>query len=360
MKERYDSRILIFWVVLGIIIIVILSFPIKIPKNIKITGKLLPAKEWIISKGNDGRLMTDLIDNIQGINSQYSYQLFERGDNIRFDLTDGIQSGSKINQGDTVGNLFSYTTTKKLVELEGEIKLAIAELEIYKTGEKQPIIDEAEELIKLAEVEAELQRNILQRQSRLKEKEFIADEEYEVAVTQSKINELQIDIARSRLNVYRTGAKQEEINFIQTKINKLQADLDVVESVINSFNVVSPINGSAIHILSGDTLLYVADNQNYLVLIPVKWYQRSKINLPQSISVNIRGNEHIADAELVKIIESGYMLNGEPVFLGIALLDVNSNGLMAHMPVKCTIKHDDLVLREIIFSFINKIFTHLL
>jgi hypothetical protein len=50
----------IIWIAAILIIVLFLILPINIKYNIYVKGKLLPNKEWIIYKGSDGRLTSQI------------------------------------------------------------------------------------------------------------------------------------------------------------------------------------------------------------------------------------------------------------------------------------------------------------
>ena len=97
----------------SVAVIVALVMPFKVPYSIKTSGKLVPAKEWILSKGSDGRLIESLFDHQKGVSESFSVTQFDRGDAVQFKLNDDLASNSTIVAGDTVGSIRSSDCTFK-------------------------------------------------------------------------------------------------------------------------------------------------------------------------------------------------------------------------------------------------------
>ncbi len=102
MINRYKTPIAI---ALTILLIVIIFLPIEYPSSINSKGKLLPHKTWLISKETDGRLTTELLDNVTGLNNEFSVTQFERGDAVQFKFNLDLINSGIVQQGDTVRNV---------------------------------------------------------------------------------------------------------------------------------------------------------------------------------------------------------------------------------------------------------------
>ena len=107
----------VFFLLLGVAVIVVLVVPFKVPYSIKTSGKLMPAKEWILSKGSDGRLIENLFDHQRGVSEKFSVIQFDRGDAVQFKLNDDLASNSTIVAGDTVGSIRSNEIERQIIRL---------------------------------------------------------------------------------------------------------------------------------------------------------------------------------------------------------------------------------------------------
>jgi len=149
------------------IIIFVLSFFIKIPYSINSRGLVYPYKEWTLCKTVNGNLINELKDNSTNCISNYSVTEFVRGDASDFYLKKTIFSNSAIQQGDTVGYIYSNSDQYTLLELEGKLATEKKLYEFYATGEKPQDIQHQKEILDLSLQELETQNKIFLRVQKL-------------------------------------------------------------------------------------------------------------------------------------------------------------------------------------------------
>jgi hypothetical protein len=318
--------------------LIFLLLPIKIPYSIKAPGKILPAKEWIVSKGPDGRLITVLKDNLLGISKNYSVSQFERGDAIQFSLRPGISSGKMINEKDTVATIYSNEIERQFIQLKGELEVAKASLTAYMTGEKQSVVKEEKERLEYMKKQAEEQRKVFKRLETLYQKNLASQEEYEISRGTSELNDINIAIAEAHLQSIETGVKKEQIDFIRSQIQSLQKQIDVLQKRFKDYTLISQISGVATRILSSDTLLVISDTAEFVVLIPVKWEERNNLSANQKVILKTPDSSIKQDATLVRIDKSIHQLNGGQVFLVIALFNSNHIDFLSGLMIQCSIQ----------------------
>ena len=116
-----SRKTLIIWIAILSIIGITLLLPIKISYNLFVRGKILPANEWIIYKGSDGRLTSQLINYKTGINQSYDVTLFDRGDALQFEFNPSLASGTSIEKNDTSAVIYSNENERQIENLKGEI-----------------------------------------------------------------------------------------------------------------------------------------------------------------------------------------------------------------------------------------------
>ncbi|MCD4747296.1 MAG: hypothetical protein K8R58_13440, partial [Bacteroidales bacterium] len=330
--------------------------PFKIPYTIKVTGILMPSKEWLLTKGTDGRLMTLLFDHKKGISQNYTFKQFDRGDEIKFEIYPHIRGGSIVNSFDTIGIIVSNEIERQLVSLKGELDVTKASLDYYLSMEKESIIDEAKQQLTYAEVEAEAEQKLFDRQKMLYEKKCIPQEEYEISKSKADLNNINVKIAHAKLQTLQSGTKIEYINYIHSQINKLHNDIKVLERKIADYAIVSPITGIAYHLFAGDTLLIIGDTSEFVINIPVKWGQRHYIKPMQSIILKAKGVDSINNAELIRLNKIVYHINNNQLLIATAILKNNNNDLVQGLPVNCSIECDNVLLNEYLLNFIKSIF----
>jgi len=249
-------------------IILLFIFPINLPHSVKVPGKVLPQKEWVLRKTDNGLIVTQLINNKTGLSEDYFVTQFERGDAVQLELK-SKKNNFSVSKNDTIGIIHSNEINRRLVQLQGKLAETKASLKLNLTGVKKAIISAAKEKLAFEEEKSKEQKKILARLKAMYEKDLISVEEYEIAQNESNLNDINIAIAKAQLEAVKTGEKPEQIQFINSQINTLENEIAILENRISNFVIISPIDGIENQIPNSDTILFVADTGVYCVLKPV-------------------------------------------------------------------------------------------
>ena len=124
----------------SLVLIGVFFLPIKIPYAINSVAKILPAQQWILSKGNDGEILTNTVNNISGINYSSRLFSFERGESMILDIDPSLENGQAVEKGDTLGVIYSSSRQENLIKLKGELQVLTATLKANESGEKKTIV----------------------------------------------------------------------------------------------------------------------------------------------------------------------------------------------------------------------------
>ncbi|NUO82448.1 hypothetical protein HUU05_20425 [candidate division KSB1 bacterium] len=326
----------------GIVLVSLLllfTLPLRIPYAIKVPGKILPAREWIVAKGTDGRLMTTLVDHALGVTTGYAILQFERGDAVQFSLHTALASGATVAANDTIGLVSSSSMERELLRLRGELSAAQASLELSRSGEKEAIVAEARQQLAHAMTAADEYNKTLQRQKALYEQRLISQEEYDLAQGQSRLYAIAIAIAEAKLQSVQSGAKQEELELVHAQIAALQGEIEVLQRrATTAFTLTAPFAGVTQRAPSGDTLLVLADNSKYVLLMPVRWSERKYLAHEQAVLLRAREVFNLPQAELLKVEQTAYNLHGRPTLLATAILEDETGELAPGLMLQCAIQ----------------------
>jgi hypothetical protein len=142
--------------------VVLLFLPITVGRTITVSGKVLPAREWLLVKSQAGSLIATLRDHLQGTVVSYTVVSVLRGDAFGFDLFSSRKPGDFVGAGDTIISIRSHELVREYHRVSGELAIARANLAVMATGEKEPVVREAERSLRLARENAALQRTLLQ------------------------------------------------------------------------------------------------------------------------------------------------------------------------------------------------------
>ena len=226
-----------------IAIIFLFILPINLPYSIKVPGKVLPQKEWVLSKTDNGMIVTQLINNKTGISEDYFVTQFERGDAVQLKLN-SKKNNFSVSKNDTIGIIHSNEINRELVKLQGTLAETKASLELNLTGNKKSIINAAKEKLAFSKEKSKEQKKILARLKAMFRKNLISKEEYEIAQNESNLNDINISIAQAQLEAVKTGEKPEQVQFINSKILSIENEISVLEKRLNNFVIISPIKSN--------------------------------------------------------------------------------------------------------------------
>lgn len=322
--------------------------------DINSLGEVLPAKEFHLIRSQDDRIVTILKNNLSGTVERYSIISVERGDAIRMSLNNSFKVGGFVNSGDTICKLISAETMYQIVRLEGLISTEIATLNFYKTGEKTAIIEEARGRLESAQQQLEYQGKVLERMKILYEKNLISPQEYETAENLFKLYQANVSIAKSQLEALETGAKPEQIQLIETRIESLKNELEALKQKAQSYIITSPISGVIFKISSGDTILSMADISAFCCLIPINVDERAKVKNGQIVEIK---SSEILQAKIDAVENSVRVINLKQMVLARAIIENKTENLVPHLVVKCRIKVGRVKLLDYVYFFVKQIFT---
>jgi hypothetical protein len=333
-----SRKSLIIWITILSIIGIILILPIKISYNLFVRGKILPVTEWIIYKGTDGRLTSQLINYKTGINKSYDVTLFDRGDAMQFEFISLLAAGSTIKQYDTIAVIYSNENERQIENLKGEIIAAKASLSLNLTGEKEAVIDQEIKNLDYAVKQADEQKKILDRFSALYQKGLASQEEYEIAKGTYDLFLINISISQARLKTVETGAKQEQIGFIKTQIISLENELAILQKRFKGFTLTAPINGIVSRKTNSDTLLIISDISEFVLLCPVKVIDKKYIQTSANVDIHANGTKLDVKSFVYEIDNNVQLINGIQIVTVSSAIKGKCDQLIPSLIVDCYIE----------------------
>lgn len=331
-----------------IIIIVLLVYfvPVTVPYRIKSTGKVMPAREYILSIGRDGQLISNLMDNRKGVSNQFNAFQYERGGEVSYIINQKISVGEIVRSGDTLANISSYNTQKLLVSLQGDLRVMEAMLALYQSGEKREVIEKANAELDYALADADIQDSIFARNKKLYDTQVIPDEEYELQYRETRLRHLQIAINKKQLSALKSGVKEEEIDYILSQIDKIKQDINIVEKQIEKHTLLSPVTGVVQHTAPGDTLLIIHDVSEYLVFVPVRFSQKKHLSPGTPVKIHIVHIGKNLTGEFIQTNNTIYFIDGKQVLMSMVSLKGSFTDVYPGMVVKCSINCGEITLKE--------------
>ncbi|MGD9899483.1 MAG: HlyD family secretion protein [Calditrichaceae bacterium] len=349
-----NHRILI---IIGIVLAAmgIFFLPIKVPHTIDSIAKILPAQQWILSRGNDGQILTSTINFSSGINNSYQLTSFERGESIVLTLNPELSNGQIVAKGDTLAIIYSSRKHENLIQLDGELQILKASLRSGMSGNKITEVREAEERLAMAQSESDKQEKITARLKELFDKDLIAGEEYQIAADELNTLVKAVNVRQAELESSMSGEKVEEIHKLTEQINAVENEIFFLKQQMDSQNlIISPFSGRVERSFTNDTLLILSNFDSAVACIPVP--------LKDAAFVREGGNVFFDSPDLKSQL-SGEVQMTQPVMqlIGgkqciIVLATVNSisndfiSGMLTPAKIKCSPLSIPFYLKQIILN----------
>ena len=302
-------------------------------------------------RGRDGEIISRLFNFENALNEEYAVTNVSRGDRTSFVFNKNLHLKNYITVGDTIGYFTSMETNTRYAQLVGDLQEQKALLKSMEIGEKQSVINEAEQKLNYAKAKAERQRLLLTRLDSLYKNNLVSTEEFELA--EAKMNQLQyeVNISRSQLEAVRTGVKPEEKQVIINRVDALQNELSIIENKLKSSIVKSPITGVVNKTYSPDTLFSVTDEAEFVLLMPINLDDTNCVKGRVSLSItNLPDNEFDSELEFLNQVQ---ILNARQVRVATTIITDPDKRLISGMVVPCEIKGDNLLLKDHLIKMLD-------
>ncbi len=361
------SKKILFWLPLIFLVYPLSVFLKSFELTYSISSKAIihPAEEWSLLRSENGTLINSLKDYRYNSIKEYSITEFQRGDHAKFFILPGILEKEYLQKGDTVGMMISQYEKTNIIELQGELLTQKKLLEVYKSGEKPENLEIANEQKVLASQELEIQERITERTRALYERGYISVEEYEISQNEFNIKKQNYLIAESTYNALSSGAKKEEIEYIETNIRSLESRLEHLQNLINNFTIICPIDGKLIKdqrvIIGYDAILKVADISKFVLLIPIDPYNISNLFIGQKVLFDDPSGKNSYSSEIVSIDNSVQQsLDGKQRIFVTAVTSAlpENHRVYPNMMVDVTIESEAISLFNYISRLINEIYNN--
>lgn len=255
-------------IILGIFIAA-LWVPVQVPFTAESVGRVYPAREWQLLQDQTGRITSVVRDFRVGATQQIDAYQFEQGDisGLRF----VFPPDRFIHVGDTVVRMYSIRQNEEIQNIEAQLALYGAQLQADVTGDKPPVVQEAENRLHFAEQDLVWKEKIFLIKKPLWEQQLIAFTEYQEAESAYNLAKIQVEIARKYLENVGTGLKVESVGITQAQLRGLKNRLEILRNKGLSFVLRAPFSGWVVPVVTPpEEQLILQEAGEYVVQIPVK------------------------------------------------------------------------------------------
>lgn len=347
----------VFWIFLLAVLAVIYLVPIRISSNISISGKIFPAKQWVLFAGANGQIMNTQIDLVAGVSHVYETREFSRGDDVRFEVNPEILRKSLIRKGDTIGKILSNETRMLLNEMRQELEVKKALLISYESGAKEAEIELARSRLEFAEIDAENQQKEFLRQQELYKQNVIPEQEYEDQQRMVQLARAQVNINKAELETTITGEKPETIKMVEAEIEKIKSRISDLEDKLDLHTIISPVTGIFQNSYAADTLMIIESVDELIIKMPVGLKDRDRVYIGQQVHSTVLGQKKPFESEVIQISNHINVAGGKQTFIVTAAIRNHQTELLPGVVFKGEMQAEKILLRDYImswFGFFNK------
>ena len=354
MRFVHERHRKILTALLGVVLLGVVT-GIQTDWRLRVDGHVLPQRLWTLVFSQEGLVSSCLWDEVEGFALQRQVWRPERGGDLQVKLDLRVLAGGAIASGDTLAVLSSSELERRINQLQEDMASARAELALRETGEKAPVIQEAETNYRLAQSRAEFQRSVAAREDSLYQRRLVSREAYESALTLARLAELEAQVAQAQLESARTGDKPELLRQIQAGIDALQRESEVVRGQIERQVIRSPIPGLLRRHCAGDTLLRI-ESQARLARLPVPAGQLGLIRVGMPVAI-VPPRPHVPAQGVVVGVDSVLCPLGDALVGYVtALWDADSH-LPSYLPVQGRITLARLPVWRHVWRYIRAIWS---
>lgn len=336
-----------------LVLLLILNLLIKPDLSIKTFCKVLPKEKWILTRGSDGQIISNIVDYMRGHSVQYSLNRFERGEYVSLEFLLDEKIGKFINRGDTLISMVSSDIEDKIITAEREFDIAKANLRLQSTGQKESLIKEAEARLKYTEEKIYEQKILLHRAKSLYEKELGSLQEYETQKWSLDLLEIEKEILIAQLESLSTGVKKEEINVVESQIRSIEAKLDFLKKRKSKLEIISPISGYLTNVFSPDTLLTLVNYKEIVLHTPVKIEDIELLKNTKNIRLSIDNFEKEFSGMVISVSKEVQFINEQQVVYVSIKLNNDNGELLPGMVKGSFLRIKEISLFEYISRFLN-------
>lgn len=330
-----------------------LYVPVKVPYAAESIGQVLPVQEWRLVQDQTGRLSSIVRDHKQGIVQQIDAFQFEQGDfsGIRID----IPPGSFVTAGDTVVRMYSIRQREEIQQIEAQLSLYSAQLQSDKTGDKPPIVQEAENKLHFAEQDLKLKEDFYHLKKKLKDDGLIAATEFQLAENDWNLARIQVEIARKTLETVGTGLKAESVGITEAQLAGLKNRLNILKQKGLAFVIRAPFSGWVVTSILPEEMLTLQRADEYVVKIPVRVEQLRHLRPDVGILVQDVQTGHVFSGKYGALGSKVEVLDNRQISMLTAYVLPDSSGarLSTGVSALCKIDFGKVTQREFLLRILN-------
>lgn len=327
--------------------------PVRIPFESDSIGRVWPAQEWRLMQDATGRITSVIRDYRTGTAQQIDAFQFEQGDIAGLKIEtppDGF-----VRAGDTVVRMYSTRQREEIQEIEAQLALYSAQLQADRTGDKPPVVQEAEDRLRFAEQDLTLKEKNYRIQKQLFEQDLVALTIFQIAENDYELAKIQVGIAQKYLENVRTGLKVESVGITEAQLRGLRNRLAILQQKGLAFALRAPFDGYVQSSNLPEELLILNRADEYAVQIPVRVEQLHYLGPQATLFMTDMQTRRTYEARLLSVGSRVEVLDNRQVSTVLALVAPDSTGrpISVGVSARCRIVFDKINQREYLKRLLN-------
>ena len=226
--------------------------------------------------------------NIEATNAVVSSKVTGQVIAVKYD------EGSRVNEGDTVMIIDHENLEIQLQQAIAAENAADAQLKLLKEGARSEDIQQAQDVLKQAEINMDLAGQDFNRMKQLHASKTITKKQFDDVQARYELTQAQYNSAQENLKKMKNFVRPEEIKQAQANLNRQKAAVDLLKKNISDSYVVSPLTGFIVqkYVEKGETvsmlssLFKVSELRTVKLIIYVSEENLGKVKLGQKAEVS--------------------------------------------------------------------------
>jgi len=205
-----------------------------------------------------------------------------------------VKEGDSIKKGSIIARLNSKDLKARLKEAESDLIVARAKYREAASGSREEEIKKADALFDAAAADVDLAAKYLTRHELLFKDGLISKIQYEESENKYKVAKAREQAAEQERRLVEKGPKEETLKLLMDSVNKAEASVEYVKTIIDKTVITSPITGKVIHkyleegeIVSDEypVLLTIADVSNVRISAEVDETDIGLISMGDAVEI---------------------------------------------------------------------------
>jgi len=325
---------------------------IKFTYTIKVPCQIVGQKEWTLIQVEPDKIISKIYDNRKDVTLNFTLLQFAREDFVQFRQISMDEDW--VSKDDPIASFNSLDNQISMANLTGELEKAHTNLAVVTAGEKQALLEEAERALDLANIQFTAYEPQYLRNKELYENNLISSAEWEItrATYEGFISNKALQTAR--LEVMRTGEKDEIIRYTQDHLEQLRSQVQLMNTKLAMGNINAPFDG-VISYPSQDSIICLVEKVDTLLCkLPAPAPELKYIKAGSEITIRLFEipGEHLG--ELLDVSHRMKLINGLPGYILTGYLNSDSNEASPGMTGIAEVQCDNVTIIEHLVRSFNK------